>query len=165
MANRIISITPRRRAAMVFNGGLMFVLGLIAGLAFTFVLIGHVEAWPLIPRIDMQIPGTAAAWRQTHIGILFNAVTLFAIAAVGKSVLLGDRAQILLVVCVLMTGWFNIAGFVTGTWFGVRGLAMGGGIANATTYLFFLIAVVTAVVQAMLLVVGAFRGMRTIGLG
>ena len=165
MANRIISITPRRRAAIVFNGGLMFALGLVAGLLFTFALIGRVEAWPLLPALDITIPGSVQAWRQTHIGILFNAITLFAIAAVGKSILLTDRVQNLLVVCVLLTGWFNIAGFVTGTLFGARGLAMGGDLANSVTYIFFLVAVVTAIVQATLIVVGAFRGMRTIGLG
>ena len=143
----------------------MFALGLVAGLLFTFAIIGRVEAWPLLPAMDFVIPGSAQAWRQTHIGILFNAITLFAIAGVGKSILLTDRLQILLVMCVILTGWFNIAGFVTGTLFGVRGLAMGADLANSVTYIFFLVAVVTAMIQATLIVMGAYRGMRTIGLG
>lgn len=165
MTNRIISVTPRRRAQMIFNGGLMFALGLLAGLMFTFVIIGHVEAWPLIPRLDLVIPGSEAAWRQTHVGILFNAITLIAIGAAGKAILLTERMQNLLVICVVATGWFNIAGFITGTLFGVRGLSMGASVANMATYLFFLVAVVTAVFQAYLILVGAYRGMRTIGLG
>ena len=165
MEAKILSVTPRRRATIVFNGVLMFALGLIAGLLFTFALIGRVEAWPLIPTIQFEIPGSAQAWRQTHIGLLVNGITLFAIAAVGKSILLTERTQNLLVVCVLATGWFNIAGFVTGTLFGVRGLAYGDSLANIATYLFFLVAVITAVVQTGLMLVGARRAMRTIGLG
>ncbi len=85
--------------------------------------------------------------------------------AAGLAVTLSERIQNLFVICVVATGWFNIAGFVTGTLFGVRGLAIGGEIANSVTYLFFLVAVVTAVIQAWLIVLGAYRGMRTIGLG
>lgn len=165
MTRKIISVTPRRRAQLIFNGGLMFALGLLAGLIFTFVIIGHVEAWPLIPRLDLIVPGSEAAWRQTHIGILFNAITLIAIGAAGKAILLTERTQNLFVICVVATGWFNIAGFITGTLFGVRGLTMGAGMANTATYLFFLVAVVTAVIQGWIILLGAYRGMRTIGLG
>lgn len=164
MRNKISSLTYRRRAVIVFNGGLMFALGLVVGFIFTFALIGHVEAWPLIPALDIAIPGSAQAWRQTHIGILFNAITVFAIAGAGKYILLTARAQILLVVCVLMTGWFNIAGFVTGALNGVHGVVFEGSLANHVTYLFFLVAVVTAVIQAVLIITGAWRGMCSIGL-
>lgn len=164
MRDRITSLAYRRRAVIVFNGGLMFALGLVTGLIFTFALIGHVEAWPLIPALDFAMPGSAQAWRQTHLGILFNAITLFAIASAGRYILLTPKVQILLVVCVLMTGWFNIAGFVTGALNGVHGVVFDGSIANHAAYLFFLVAVVTAVVQAVLIIVGAWRGMRSIGL-
>ena len=170
MVQRITNLTPRRRAMLAFNGGLMFLLGLLAGLAYTFVLIGRIEAWPLLPSLEVTQPTMLSAahteaWPRAHLGLLVNAITLFAIAGIGKTLMLRERAQNVLVCSVLITGWFNIAGFVTAAVFNTRGLAFGGSPANIAVYLFFLVAVVSAFVQAVLIVLGAWRGMRTIGLG
>lgn len=164
MRTEITSLSYRRRAVLVFNGGLMFALGLAIGFVFTFAIIGHVEAWPLIPPLDISVPGSAQAWRQTHLSLLFNAITVFAISACGKHILLGNRAQNILVICVVATGWFNIAGFITGALYGVHGVLFDASLANRVTYLFFLVAVVTAIIETGLIVTGAWRAMRSIGL-
>ena len=49
---------------LVTHGGALFVFGLIAGLVFTFVVIGRVEVWPFLPALDITFPGSEAGWRR-----------------------------------------------------------------------------------------------------
>ncbi|MDD3765124.1 MAG: hypothetical protein PHP86_17655 [Nevskiales bacterium] len=150
-------LSASRRAAIVQWAAWLFCAGLVVGLIFTFESIGHIAAWPLLPRIDFDFPGDVTAWRRAHLGLIVNAIAMLAFAAAGRSARLGPSAQRSYVIAVIVTGWANSAGFLTGTLFGVRGLAFGGAVANSATYLFFLVAVASAFVQAILLALGARR--------
>jgi hypothetical protein len=144
-------LSQSQRATIILYAAWLFGAGLVVGLVFTFEAIGHVAAWPLLPQINFDFPGTEAGWRRAHLGLIVNSIAMLAFAAVAGSVRFGPRARGIYVVSVIVTGYANSLGFLTGTLFGVRGLEFGGAVANTATYLFFLVAVVTAFAQAILL--------------
>lgn len=142
--------------ARVFrHAAAIFIAGLVFGLIFTFESIGHVAAWPLVPAVDFDFPGTEQAWRRTHLGAVINAVAMLLFAVVGTSLRLSDRGRGIFVLAVLITGWGNTLGFLVGTLSGTRGLAFGDNAANSLSYLLFLLAAGSAFVQGFLLWAGA----------
>lgn len=151
-------LSAQERARILGPAAWLFGLGLVIGLVFTFKAIGHVAAWPLIPALDIDMPGTEAAWRRTHLGLLINALAMIAFALAGASIRLTQGARRWYIICVCITGWSNSLGFLVGALFGVRGLEFGGSWSNALNYLLFLIAVPTAFAQAWLL----WRGARAV---
>jgi hypothetical protein len=151
-------LSPAAQAQMFRHAAVLFGLGLVFGLIFTFEVIGHVAIWPLVPEWAFDVPGEEAAWRRTHLGALMNALAVMGFAAAGPVLQLGARARRWYVVMVLVTAWGNTLGFLTGALFGVRGLAFGGDWANSLNYLFFLVAALTAFVQCGLL----WRGARVL---
>ncbi|MFA5938094.1 MAG: hypothetical protein WC809_01965 [Sinimarinibacterium sp.] len=138
----------------------LFIAGLVMGLIFTFEALGHVAAWPLVPAIDFDFPGTEQAWRRTHLGAVINALAMLLFALAGTHLQLGERGRRSFVWAVVITGWGNTLGFLVGTLFGARGLAFGGGAANSLSYLLFLAAAFSAFVQGGLLWSGARQGRR-----
>ncbi len=153
-------LTQVQRATLILYAAWLFAAGLVVGLVFTFEAIGHVAAWPLLPQINFDFPGTEAGWRRAHLGLIVNAIAMLAFAAVATTARFGPRGRGAYVVCVIVTGYANSLGFLTGTVFGVRGLEFGGAVANTATYLFFLIAVVTGFTQAGLLASAAAAARR-----
>lgn len=149
------SLSAPERARILAPAAALFALGLVIGLIFTFEAIGHVAVWPLIPALEFDMPGTEAAWRRTHLGALMNALAMIAFAAAGSGIRLGARARQIYIWSVCITGWGNSLGFLVGALFGVRGLAFGAPWTNSLNYLLFLIAALTAFVQAWLLWQGA----------
>jgi hypothetical protein len=143
------------RALIVQHAAILFGIGLIAGLVFTFEVIGHVAAWPLLPPLDFDFPGTAETWKRTHLGLLMNAIAMLAFAAGAAYLRIGERAARWFTGSVLVTGWGNSLGFLTGTLFGVRGLEFGGALANSANYLFFLVAAVSGFIQVGIAIRGA----------
>ncbi|HEY0915346.1 MAG TPA: hypothetical protein VGE22_10780 [Solimonas sp.] len=148
-------LSAPERARILAPAAALFALSLVVGLIFTFEAIGHVAAWPLLPVLDFQMPGTEAAWRRTHLGALMNALAMIAFAAAGSSIRLSAKARRVYIVSVCITGWANTLGFLVGALFGVRGLEFGGAWTNSLNYLLFLLAVPTAFTQAWLLWQGA----------
>ncbi len=149
------SLSTAHRARIVRSAAVLFAVGLVTGLIFTFEAIGRIEAWPLLPAITFDFPGTEAAWRRAHLGVLMNSLAMLAFAGVGGLVCLGDPGQRWLTRCVIITGWGNSLGFLIAALYSVRGLAFGDVIANSVVYLLFLLAALTAFVQAALLWRGA----------
>ena len=154
------TFSQRIRLGLMAQGGLLFGLGLVVGLLFTFIIIGRVEIWPVLPALDFTVPGTEAAWRRAHLGLMFNAVTLLLFACVAGSLSLSLGQQRVYGWSVAITAWGNSAGFLLAALTSTRGLAMGGGAGNSLTYLCFLVAALTAFVQVWLLVAGALRARR-----
>ncbi len=149
------SLSTALRARIVRQAAVLFAAALVIGLIFTFEAIGRIEAWPLLPAIQFDFPGTEAAWRRAHIGTLMNSLAMLAFAGVGGLICLSDPGQRWLTRCVIITGWGNSLGFLIAAIYSVRGLAFGDVIANSTVYILFLLAAVTAFVQVTLLWRGA----------
>ena len=148
-------LTTSRQARMITHGALLFAAGLIAGMALTFDLLGHVEVWPFPWQWEIDLPGSSRGWLRTHLGLIINGLAVWIFALLAARMLLSEGQQKLYLICVLITGWFNSAGFVIGTLFDVHGLSFGQNAANTAAYLFFLVAVVTAFIQVALVLVGA----------
>lgn len=149
------TLTRARMAALITHGALLFGGGLVAGLALTFDLLGQVQVWPLPWQWEIDLPGSGRAWLRTHLGLILNGIGIWVFALLAGRLLLSEGRQKLYCLCVLVTGWFNSAGFVIGTLFDVHGLAFGQSPANSVTYLFFLVAVLTAFTQVALVLAGA----------
>lgn len=154
------TFSPLLRLSLLMQGGVLFGLGLLVGLFFTFVIVGHVEIWPVLPALDWTVPGTEAAWRRAHLGLMFNAITLLVFAGIASALCLSVREQRVYAWSGAITAWGNSAGFLLAAISGTRGLAMGGSVGNSLTYLCFLAAALTAFAQVWLLVVGTRRARR-----
>ncbi|MDX1496291.1 MAG: hypothetical protein R3352_01930 [Salinisphaeraceae bacterium] len=148
-------LTTARQGTMIKHGALVFSGGLLAGLMLTFSLLGHIEVWPIPGQLNIELPGTSRAWLRSHLGLILNGIGIWVFMLVGAKILLSEQQQKLYVISVLITAWFNSAGFIIGTLFGVHGLHFGGAVANTVTYLFFLVAVITVVIQVALVLSGA----------
>ena len=105
------------RSRLVFHGAALFLLGLVAGLIFTFEAIGHVAVWPVIPQLAIDFPGDEAGWRKVHLGFIVNAMAVLLFAAASGHASLGPRAGKVFMVSVITTGWGNSVGFLIGALF------------------------------------------------
>ncbi|MGB1581113.1 MAG: hypothetical protein ACPHER_06370, partial [Nevskiales bacterium] len=115
------ALSTARQANMITQGALIFSGGLFAGLMLTFSLLGHIEVWPLPGQWDIDIPGNSRAWLRTHLGLIMNGLGIWVFMLVGARLLLTEGQQKLYVLSVVITAWFNSAGFIIGTLFGVHG--------------------------------------------
>ena len=153
----------RRRALLVANGALVFMVGLIAGFPFTFVILGKIVLWPLPGALEVHLPGDVRAWRMAHLEGILNGLTLIGVAAVAPGLALGPRAQRVVAWLLIVTAWGNIVASVIGPVFGGRGLEFGGAAANSVMYLLFVAAVLAVLVAMALVFVGALRRTRAAG--
>jgi hypothetical protein len=145
------------QALMIAHGALVFLVGMIAGFPFAFVLLGKIVLWPIPGALAWTPPGEVRAWHMAHLEGILNGLTLIGVAAVGERLRLSDRRQAIVAWGLIATAWGNMIASLIGPLFGGRGLEFGGGIANSVMYLLF-VAAIAAVVVAMWLV---FRGALT----
>src|SRR5437867_7717980 len=144
-------MAERLRALLVANGALVFMVGLVAGFPFTFVILGKIVLWPLPGALGVHLPGDVRGWRMAHLEGILNGLTLLAVAAIAPRLSLGARAQKIVGWSLIVTAWGNMIASLVGPLFGGRGLEFGGGVANSLMYVLFVVAVV-AVIVAMVLV-------------
>jgi hypothetical protein len=150
-------MSARLQGILIANGALVFLVGLLAGFPFAFVLLGRIVLWPLPGSIDVTLPGDVRGWRMAHLEGILNGLTLLAVAAVGPRLRLGERAQVIVAWSLVVTAWGNVIASVIGPIFGGRGLEFGHGPANSLMYLLFVAAIVAVVVAMALVAVGARR--------
>jgi len=150
----------RLRALLVANGALVFMVGLLAGFPFGFVILGKIVLWPLPGAVAWTGSTDVRAWRMAHLEGILNGLTLIGVAAIAPWLVLGLRAQRLLAWLLIATAWGNVVASVIGPIFGGRGLEFGGGAANSLMYLLFVAAVVAVLVAMGLVVWGAVRRAR-----
>src|SRR5207249_3400479 len=74
-------MAERLRALLVANGALVFMVGLVAGFPFTFVILGKIVLWPLPGALGVHLPGDVRGWRMAHLEGILNGLTLIAVAA------------------------------------------------------------------------------------
>jgi len=155
-------ITHRRRALLVQHGLWIIFFGLIGGVGFAFSILGYIELWPVLPRVEWLIPGSEKAWLRAHTGPITNGLLALALAGIGGYLRLTEMQQKVLTACMLFTLWGNTFGYFNAAITGGRGTAFGGSLANSLTYLAFASAVVTVFVVVVLALVGV-RNHRRLG--
>jgi hypothetical protein len=149
-------MTERLQSSMIAHGALVFMVGLLAGFPFGFLLLGKLVLWPIPGSIEWTMPGDVRGWRMAHLEGILNGLTLFAVAALLPRLRLGETALRIVAWSLIVTAWGNITASVVGPIFGGRGLEFGGGVSNSLMYLLFVVAIVTVMIALVLV----FRGAR-----
>jgi hypothetical protein len=152
-------MNERLEGTMIAHGALVFLVGMAAGFPFAFVLLQQVALWPL-PSLEWTPPGDVRAWRMAHLEGILNGLTLIGVAAAGRRLVLGERAQRWVAWGLVVTAWGNVIASLIGPLFGVRGLRVGDGPANSLMYLLFVVAIVAVVIAMALVARGAFAAAR-----
>jgi hypothetical protein len=150
-------LAPRHRSLLVVNGAAGVLVGLLGGMAFVFNILRFIEVFPLVPRIQKQVPGTEAAWRAAHTGPIMNGMLAMGIGASGSMIELTPRAQRGLVAAMILTLWGNVVGYNVAAIGGERGLSPHGGRLNNLAYFSFFAAAISALVALPLMIIGVWR--------
>jgi hypothetical protein len=133
-------MNERSRVLLVANGAGLWITVVLTGWMYMFMLLGEIVLFPVIPSIDVQIPGEARAWNMAHLEGVTNGLLLMGLAAIAPLLTLSERQNRILFWSALISGW----GFTIPAWanalVGTRGLAFGGGpfasgVANDLIYL------------------------------
>jgi hypothetical protein len=147
----------RLQSAMIVHGALVFIVGLLAGFPFAFVILGKIALWPVPGAADVHMPGDVRGWHMAHLEGILNGLTLFAVAAIMPQLRLGETGLKVVAWTLIVTAWGNIIASVIGPVFGGRGLEFGGSVANSLMYVLFVIAIVTVLIALALVARGARR--------
>ncbi|MGI9431329.1 MAG: hypothetical protein ACR2PQ_03900 [Myxococcota bacterium] len=158
-------MNERMRVLLVANGAGLWITAVLVGWMYMFMLLGEIVLFPLIPAIDVQIPGEARAWNMAHLEGITNGLLLMGLAALTPLLSLTERQFRVLFWSAVITGW----GFTLPAWAnalaGTRGLAFDGGpfvggLANNLIYLTGWPPVVAVHFVFGLLLWGALRRLR-----
>lgn len=143
---------PLQRTLIV-HGGLVLMLGFVAGFGFLFYLLGAIELWPIPGSIDYQLPGSDKAWRMSHLEGVMNGLMLWLVAAVLPTFRLPDTSARRVTYALLVTAWtFPIASLFDAFFEHSRGLRFGGPVTNMIPFFLFyagIIALVWSVIEVM----------------
>lgn len=160
-------MNERTRVLLVIHGAGLWITAILVGWMYMFMLLGEVVLFPIIPSIDLQIPGEARAWNMAHLEGITNGLLLMALAALAPLLSLTEKQGRVLYWSALITAW----GFTLPAWAnalaGTRGLAydggpFAGGVANNLIYLSGWPAVLAVHVVFALLLMGAFQRLRAL---
>ena len=133
-------MTERMRVLLAINGAGLWITAVLVGWMYMFMLLGEVVLYPLIPPIDLQIPGEPRAWNMAHLEGVTNGLLLMGLAALAPLISLTEKQNRILFWSAIITSW----GFTLPAWAnalaGTRGLAFDGGpfpggLANSIIYL------------------------------
>ena len=158
-------MNERTRVLLVANGAGLWITAILVGWMYMFMLLGKIELFPIVPTIDVKIPGEARAWNMAHLEGVTNGLLLMALAAVAPLLTLTDRQHRMLFWSAVITAW----GFTLPAWAnalaGTRGLAFDGGpfpggLANSVIYLSGWPAVIAVHALFALLLLGAVNRLR-----
>jgi hypothetical protein len=157
----------RTRLLLVLHGLGLWVTAILVGWMYMFSLLGEVVLFPILPSIDLQIPGEARAWNMAHLEGITNGLLLMALAVVAPLLELSPKQAQIVLWSAAITAW----GFTLPAWAnalaGTRGLAFDGGpfiggLANNVIYLTGWPAVVAVHVLFAVLLIAGFRRLRAL---
>jgi hypothetical protein len=161
----MMGMPERTRVLLFLNGVGLFVFALFVGWQWFVALLGALVVWPVLPPIDVQIPGDERAWRMVHMEAITHGLLLMAWGLGGPFIRLSARGHKVFFWSAVTTAWL----FTVPAWFnalfGTRGLAMGGGpfkggLANDIIFLFGWPPLIAVHVVFWLAVVGLVRGLK-----
>lgn len=148
-------------SALIANGAVLFVIGLVAGIPFNFAAMAVDPAYPP-DSLAFMPAGTENGWRVAHLEGLMNGILLFAAGGWGERVRLTERMSAVLFWLLLAMTWLNVVGSFLAPALGVRGLAPLGGAETLINVMFTLVAV-SAFVAMGLIIRGALAARRKSG--
>ena len=157
----------RTRLLLVLHGLGLWVTAILVGWMYMFSLLGEVVLFPILPSIDLQIPGEARAWNMAHLEGITNGLLLMALAVVAPLLELSPKQARIVLWSAAITAW----GFTLPAWanalVGTRGLAFDGGpfiggLANNLIYLTGWPAVLAVHVLFAVLLVAGFRRLKAL---
>ena len=128
---------------LIGHGALVMWVGFLAGFAFAFYLLGGVELWPFISRIEVQLPGTYDAWRMAHMEGVINGALLWVAALIIPLIPVGEVGAKRIAWGFIITAWtFCVASLIDPLFPASRGLSFGGAATNSLAYLLFVVGIV-----------------------
>ena len=166
----MIPMPERSRALLFLNGIGLLAFSMFVGWHWMFALLGQIVLWPIIPGLDVQIPGEERAWRMVHMEAITQGLLLMAWGLGGPFIRLSAGLHRLFFGCALTTAWlFTVPPFFNAL-FGTRGLAMGGGpfkggLANDLIFLIGWPPVIAVHVLIVLAALGVWRTVRSLPRG
>lgn len=120
-------MSERHRILLVLNGAGLLISAVVIGWFYMFMLLGQIVLWPVVPEIDVQVPGEARAWNMAHLEGITNGLMLIGFAAIAPLLALSVRQFQWFFWSALVTAWlFTLPAFANAL-AGTRGLAFGGG--------------------------------------
>lgn len=160
-------MNERTRVLLLIHGIGLWITAVLVGWMYMFHLLGEIVLFPILPAIDVQIPGETRAWNMAHLEGITNGLLLMGLAALSPLMALSDKQNRVLFWCAVITAW----GFTLPAWAnalaGTRGLAFGGGpfpsgLANDVIYLSGWPPVVAVHILFGLMLLGAVRRLRSL---
>ena len=79
----MIAMPERLRALLFLNGIGLFCFAALVGWHWFFALLGEIVLYPIIPSIDIQVPGDERAWRMVHMEAITQGLLLMALGLGG----------------------------------------------------------------------------------
>ena len=139
------------RSRLIFHGSVVFLLGMLAGFPFAFVLLAEVNG------TDTWIPGTVRAWRMAHLEGALNGMLLILVAAASGHLPIGAKGEKVIVYGLVLSAWGNIIASINSALTGGRGLEFNGLTANSLTYVLFMAAIFAVLAAFVVLAEAAWR--------
>jgi hypothetical protein len=160
-------MSERLRVLLAAHGAGLWITAVLIGWMYMFMLLEEIVLFPLIPSIDIEIPGDRRGWNMAHMEGVTNGLLLMGLAALAPLLTLSERESRVLFWAAVITAW----GFTLGAWAnalaGTRGLAFDGGpfeggVLNNAIYLFGWPPVVAVHFVFALFLMGALRRLKTL---
>jgi hypothetical protein len=144
-------MTRRMVLQLVFPGLLLVVLGMLVGLPFRDAITAH------------SGPEAERAWRVAHTSLVGGGTLYLAIAGVAQHLRLPRRAAVFVVWSLVFAACAFAFGFVVGPAVGARGLEAAGPPLHVVVFVALAAGLLAMFVAVVLLLWGAYAGLRAGG--
>lgn len=137
---------------LIGSGALLIFAAGIAGFGFLFFLLGEIRIWPF-PVIEYQLPGSAKAWRMTHLEGILGGLMQWIFAGLLPLLPFAAKTVRYMALSIIAVGWmFTLASSFDALFANSRGLAIGGPLTNSVAFFLFYVGIV--MVMGILLAIG-----------
>ena len=140
-------MNSRSRLQMVLHGGVVFFLGLAAGIPYALVVTG-------------SLAGEERAWKMAHAEGVQNGLLLLAVAGAGGLLSLDERRSSLLAWSLVVASYGNVIASILGAATGNRGLEAAAPAANLVVFALFVVAMGGVITGMGLVIAGAIAAMK-----
>ncbi len=85
--------TKSNQLLLIRHGAAVMLLGMVAGFAYAFSLLGEISLSPIPVTFADNFPGRADGWRAAHVGNILNGVMIVALASAFPRIALGPDSE------------------------------------------------------------------------